>query len=101
MKIEVSISILILSALLQAQEPPLPKTSACLVVARYGTDGPFFYRDEYEVPVDRLQLVYSGDELNAVQKGGVKVVVYDVKEHESFAEARESCFITSKRAPSR
>jgi hypothetical protein len=65
-----------------------------LIVARYGTDGPFFYRDQYGVPVDHLQLAYSSDELNYVLKNGVKIVVYDVREHESFAEARESCFLT-------
>lgn len=101
MKIKVCIGILVLSALMQAQESPLSKTPPCLVVARYGTDGPFFYRDQYEVPVDHLQLAYSGDELNLILKGGVKVVVYDVKEHESFAEARESCFISAKQTPSR
>jgi hypothetical protein len=100
-KIELCIGMLALSALLQAQEPPTSKTPPCLVVARYGTDGPFFYRDQYDVPVDRLQLAYSGDELNLVLKGGVKVVVYDVKEHESFAETRESCFITAKQPPPR
>lgn len=93
------IGILALSALLQAQEPPASKIPPCLVVARYGTDGPFFYRDQYGVPVDHLQLAYSGDELNLVLKGGVKVVVYDVKEHESFAEARASCFLTAKLPP--
>jgi hypothetical protein len=99
MRIKVCVGILVLSALLQAQESPFSRTPPCLVVARYGTEGPFFYRVQYEVPVDRLQLTYSGDELNLILKGGVKVVVYDVKEHESFAEARESCFITAKQPP--
>ncbi len=85
---------LALSALVEAQEAPASKISPCLVVARYGTDGPFFYRDQYGVAVDHLQLAYSSDELNYVLKNGVKIVVYDVKEHESFAEARESCFLT-------
>jgi hypothetical protein len=86
--------VLTISALLNAQESPSPQPQRCLIVARYGTEGPFFYRDEYGVPVDHLQLAYNGDELAAVMKSGVKVVVYDVKEHESFAEARESCFLT-------
>jgi hypothetical protein len=96
---ELCIGILALSALLQAQEPPPSKTAACLVVARYGTEGPFFYRDQYGVQADHLHLAYCGDELNLVLKSGVKVVVYDVKEHESFAEARESCFLTAKQLP--
>jgi hypothetical protein len=79
-------------AILNAQEISTPKSQSCLVVGRYGTDGPFFYRDQYGVPVDRLQLAYNSDELASVMKSGVKVVVYDVKEHESFAEARDSCF---------
>lgn len=85
---------LALSALMQAQEIPGSKITPCLIVARYGSDGPFFYRDQYGVPVDHLQLAYSSDELNYVLKNGVKVVVYDVREHESFVEARESCFLT-------
>jgi hypothetical protein len=96
---ELCIGILALSALLQAQEPPPSKTAACLVVARYGTEGPFFYRDQYGVQADHLHLAYCGDELNLVLKSGVKVVVYDVKEHESFAEARKSCFLTAKQLP--
>ncbi|MGP0019302.1 MAG: hypothetical protein ACLPHP_12085 [Candidatus Sulfotelmatobacter sp.] len=92
-----SVVVLALSALVHAQESPasISKIPPCLVVARYGTDGPFFYRDQYGVPLDHLQLAYTVDELNYVMKnGGVKVVVYDVREHESFAEARESCFLT-------
>jgi hypothetical protein len=87
-----SICLLVSAALLHAQEAPTPKTHSCLVVTRYGTDGPFFYRDQYEVPIDRLQLAYNADELSSVMRSGIKVVVYDTKEHESFAEARESCF---------
>jgi hypothetical protein len=86
--------VLALSTSIQAQETPGSKIAPCLIVARYGADGPFFYRDQYGVPVDHLQLAYSSDELNYVLKNGVKIVVYDVKEHESFAEARESCFLT-------
>jgi hypothetical protein len=89
--------LLALSALVQAQEAPasVSKIPPCLVVARYGTDGPFFYRDQYGVPLDHLQLAYTVDELNYVMKSAaVKVVVYDTREHESFAEARESCFLT-------
>lgn len=89
--------VLTVSALSQAQEWPA-KATACLVVARYGTEGPFFYRDEYGVPADRLQPAYNGEELSAVMKNGVKVVVYDVKEHESFSDARESCFLTPQTA---
>lgn len=99
MRTKLCIGILALSALLQAQEPLRPKMPPCLVVARYGTEGPFFYRDQYDVPADHLQLAYSGDELNSVMKSGVKLVVYDVKEHESFAEARESCFLAAKQPP--
>ena len=99
MRTELCIGILALSALLQAQEPPPSKTAACLVVARYGTEGPFFYRDQYGVQADHLHLAYCGDELNLVLRSGVKVVVYDVKEHESFAEARKSCFLTAKQLP--
>jgi hypothetical protein len=80
------------SAMLQAQEAPAGKTPPCLVVASYGTDGFFAYRDQYNVPADHLQPAYSRDELNFVMKSGVKVVVYDAKEHESFADARDSCF---------
>jgi hypothetical protein len=86
--------VLALSGLVEAQEAPASKIAPCLIVAHYGNDGPFFYRDQYGVPVDHLQLAYSSDELNYVLKNGVKIVVYDVKEHESFAEARESCFLT-------
>jgi hypothetical protein len=90
------VGVVALSALLQAQEPAEHKaTVACLIVARYGTDGPFFYRDQYGVSGQNPQLAYNGDELSSVMKSGVKVVVYDAKEHESFAEARESCFVTS------
>jgi hypothetical protein len=71
------IGILALSALLQAQEPAASKIPPCLVVARYGTEGPFFYRDQYGVPVDHLQLAYSGDDLNLVLKGPIRIdVVY-------------------------
>jgi hypothetical protein len=91
----ICIGILALPALLRAQESPAPKTHPCLIVARYGTDGPYFYRDQYGVSIEHLQLVYSSDELNYVLKSGVKVVVYDTREHESFAEARESCFVTA------
>jgi len=80
-------------AVLAAQEVPVSKIPPCLIVARYGTDGPFFYRDQYEVPGDRLKVGYNSDELSALLKTGLKVVVYDVKEHESFAEARDSCFV--------
>ena len=90
--------ILLTTAVLKAQEVPSPKSHPCLVVARYGTDGPFFYRDQYDVPIDHLQLAYSGDELSAVMKSGVKVVVYDAKEHESFADARYSCFVAKQPA---
>lgn len=93
------ICILLSAALLNAQEIPTPKSQQCLVVARYGTDGPFFYRDQYAVPADRLQLAYNSDELASVIKSGVKVVVYDAKEHESFAEARDSCFATRQGVP--
>ena len=89
------VGVLALSELLQGQEPPAPKVPLCLVVVRYGTEGPFMYRDEYGVPTPRLQLAYNGDELASVMKSGVKVVVYDAKDHESFAEARQSCFLTS------
>lgn len=33
--------------------------NSCLTVARYGTDGASFYRDQYGVPVDRSQLTYN------------------------------------------
>jgi hypothetical protein len=98
-KTKLFIGILALSALLQAQEPPASKAPSCLIVARYGADSPFFYRDRYGVAVEHLQLAYNGDELTLVMKNAVKVVVYDAKEHESFAEARESCFLTAKQAP--
>jgi len=84
------------SALLHAQEVPTSKIPPCLVVASYGTDGFFAYRDQYNVPADHLQPAYSRDELNFVMKSNVKVVVYDAKEHESFADARDSCFAPSK-----
>jgi hypothetical protein len=87
------VGVLWLPVLLWGQEPPAPKAPSCLVVARYGTEGPFFYRDQYRVPVEQVQLAYNSDQLIAVMKSGIKVVVYDVKEHESFAEARASCFL--------
>jgi len=91
--------VLALSALVQAQDPAASKIHSCLIVAHYGTDGPFFYRDQYGVGTENLKLAYNGDELTTVMKSGVKVVVYDPKEHESFAEARESCFLSAKQTP--
>lgn len=93
------ICILLSAAFLNAQEISSAKTQSCLVVARYGTDGPFFYRDQYGVSVDRLQLAYNNDELTAVMRSGVKVVVYDAKEHESFADARNSCLASTLGVP--
>lgn len=91
----VSLAVLALAAPLSAQEPATPRIQPCLVVARYRTDGPFFYRDQYEVPIQKLQLWYSADELTVVMKAGIKIVVYDTVEHESFSEARQSCFLTT------
>lgn len=83
----------------QLPEPPPSKTHPCLIVARYGTDNVFIYRDQYGVPAENLQLSYNHDELNYVLKNGVKVVVYDPKEHESFYDARESCFAGPAQPP--
>jgi len=90
-----SIAILIFSTPLLGQELPAEKIQPCLVVSRYGTDGPFFYRDQYGVSVERLRLWFSPEELTSVVKSGIKVVVYDTKEHESFSEARQSCFLST------
>jgi len=86
-------SVFTFSVVLSAQDKTVTTMPPCLVVAHYGTEGSFFYRDQYGVKVEQLQPAYNGDELKAVIKAGTKVVVYDVKEHESFAEARESCFL--------
>jgi hypothetical protein len=95
-----------LSILARAQEPPNPKPRpsaieprACLVVARYANEGSFAYRDQYGVPLEHVQPSYSTDELNVVMKDGIKVVVYDPREHESFYEARQSCFINPAQPP--
>jgi hypothetical protein len=87
------------SAFVRAQEPPNPKMRPCLVVARYENEGLFAYRDQYGVPLEHVQPTYTHDELNIVMKDGIKVVVYDPKEHESFYEARQSCFINPAQPP--
>jgi hypothetical protein len=89
-----------LLGVVSAEEQPVTNIPSCLIVAHYGTEGAFFYRDQYGVPLDQLQLAYNGDELRTVMKKGIKVVVYDVKEHESFAEARQSCFFSAQAASS-
>lgn len=94
-----SISIMALCAFVSAQEPLNLKNHPCLVVARYGTEGLFAYRDQYGVPLEHVQPSYNNDELNAVMKDGIKVVVYDPREHESFYEARQSCFVGPGQPP--
>ena len=84
-----------LAVMASAEEPSNSKTKPCLVVAHYDGEGSFIYRDEYGVPIEHVQPTYSHDELNIVMKDGIKVVVYDPKEHESFYEARQSCFLDS------
>jgi hypothetical protein len=81
------------------QEAPNPKVKPCLIVARYENEGSFAYRDQYGVPLEHVQPNYSSDELNIVMKDGIKVVVYDPKERESFYEARQSCFISPAQPP--
>ena len=53
-------------------------------------------KSRYGVAVEHLQLAYNADELTSALKSGVKVVVYDAKKHELFAEARDSCFLTAR-----
>lgn len=93
------VSIFALSALAYADEPPNPKVRPCLIVARYENEGVFAYRDQYGVPLEHVQPNYSSDELNIVMKDGIKVVVYDPKERESFYEARQSCFVSPAQPP--
>lgn len=88
-----------LSALAHADEASNSKIKPCLVVARYDNEGAFAYRDQYGVPLEHVQPSYSTDELNIVMKDGIKVVVYDPKEHESFYEARQSCFVSPAQPP--
>jgi hypothetical protein len=88
-----------LPALTSAEEPSNSKVKPCLVVGRYENEGVFAYRDQYGVPLEHVQPSYSSDELNIVMKDGIKVVVYDPKEHESFYEVRQSCFVSPAQPP--